>query len=260
LSPEREAVVINADDFGISAPVNCAIVECFRRGWITSASIMANMPGFDEACALIRERGLVDRVGLHLVANEGPALTPDIRRWPRLCRPDGTLGGDGTLFRLERDEARDLEAELAAQVEAARSRGILPTHFDSHGHFHTQWPVATIVIRLARRLGVPAVRLTRNCGPGIPIAKRIYKSALNARLARVGLAKTRYFGSAADVESLPRHARGAVEIMVHPGLDPSGGVIDLSPEPRVLSEVAARWGATHRPTSYAGLTGETPAP
>jgi len=253
VSSAPDAVVINADDFGISASVNRAIVTCLERGWITSATLMANMPGFDEACSLIRDRGLNGRIGLHLVATEGPALTPGIRRWPRLSTPDGTLIAiPGALMRITPLEAADLEAEWIAQIEAARARGVRPTHFDSHGHFHTQWPVATITMRLARRYGVPAIRLTRNCGAGIPWMKRLYKNAFNARLARAGFAATRHFGSAADVETLARPS-GAVEIMVHPGLDAAGAVVDLTPDPRPLADVAARWGATHRLASYADL-------
>jgi predicted glycoside hydrolase/deacetylase ChbG (UPF0249 family) len=253
VSRARDAVVINADDFGISAPVNLAIAESFARGWITSATLMANMPGFDEACAMIDERELHGRIGLHLVVTEGPALTTGIRRWPRLCTPDGALAGvPGRVFRLEPEEARDLEAELVAQIEKAHARGIMPTHFDSHGHFHTQWPVATVVMRLARRYRVPAIRLSRTCGPGIPLVKRGYKLAFNTGLHLAGFAATRHFGSAADVETL-RRPSGAIEIMVHPGRGGTGDVVDLTPDARSLADVAERWSATHRLASYSEL-------
>ena len=223
--------------------------------------MMANMPAFDDACARSREHGLAGRIGQHLVLSEGPALTEAIRRWPRLCRPDGTLATvPGSITWLDSGEARALETEWVAQIHALRGRGVSPTHFDSHAHVHTQWPLATIVMRLAKRFGVPAIRLSRNCGHGIPLAKRIYKRAFNARLAAAGLGRTRWFGSSADVETLPKSARGDVEIMVHPGLDASGAVVDLGPDPRPLAEVAERWSATHRPCSYAELTGVAPPP
>jgi len=251
VNPARDAVVINADDLGISAPVNRAIVDCFENGWISSATLMANMPGFEQACDMIQQLELHGRIGQHLVATEGPALTRGIRRCPRLCTPEGVLvGAPGSVLRLTGDEARALEDEWLAQIDAVRRRGITPTHFDSHGHFHTQWPVGTLVMRLARRYGVPAIRLTRNCGPGIPLLKQLYKRAFNARLKRAGFARTAWFGSAADVEAL-RGARGAVEIMVHPGRDAAGRTIDLTPDPRPLAAVAARWSETHRLVSYA---------
>ena len=49
-----ERPIINADDLGLSAEVNQAIVISFRNAWINSASLMANTPGFDEACASVR--------------------------------------------------------------------------------------------------------------------------------------------------------------------------------------------------------------
>jgi len=43
-------VIINADDFGLSSSNNRVIVAAFKDGVISSATLMANTPGFDEAC------------------------------------------------------------------------------------------------------------------------------------------------------------------------------------------------------------------
>ena len=257
MSRGRHAVVINADDFGMSEPVNRGIAAAFRAGTITSATVMANMPAFADACAIARADRLEGRIGVHLTLTEGPSLTAPIRSWPRLCRPDGELiGVPGSIFRLAPDEARAIETELVAQIEAVRLGGIRPTHFDSHGHFHTQWPVATIVMRLARRYGVPAIRLTRNCGAGIGTIKRVYKAALNARLDDAGFARTRHFGSAFDAASLPR-LDGPLEIMVHPSVDVGGRVVDLTPDAGPLEAMAARWRRDFPLVSYGELCSPT---
>ena len=44
-----EKVITNADDFGYSADTVRATIECFERGALTSATIMANMPATQEA-------------------------------------------------------------------------------------------------------------------------------------------------------------------------------------------------------------------
>ena len=44
--------IITADDFGVSSVVNRAIEDCLRKGLCSHASLMANMPGFEEACEL----------------------------------------------------------------------------------------------------------------------------------------------------------------------------------------------------------------
>ena len=39
-------VIINADDFGINDREDAVILQAFRRGIISSATLMANMPAF----------------------------------------------------------------------------------------------------------------------------------------------------------------------------------------------------------------------
>lgn len=243
----RPAVVINADDLGRSPRVNEAIFEAFRRGLITSASVMSNMPAFDEACSTIRALGLQGRIGVHLNLTQGEPLSEPIRNCPRFVGADGSLRRrHGTIWRLTNDEATAVAVELSAQMDAVLAHGISPSHLDSHHHVHTQWPISTLTIRLAHRYGVPALRLTRNCGPGPGWARRAYKVAFNTRLRREHLARVRYFGSARDAAFLPRLG-GPIEIMVHPELDEGGVVVDavsgagLFDDAESLETVIARW-------------------
>src|SRR5690606_41564137 len=53
-----QRVIINADDFGLSHEANRTILGAFQQGLISSATLMANMPAFEEACALTREHDL----------------------------------------------------------------------------------------------------------------------------------------------------------------------------------------------------------
>ena len=52
MSPSR-ILIVNADDFGLSAGVNCGIVEAHDKGIVTSASLMVHMPAAAEAVAQI---------------------------------------------------------------------------------------------------------------------------------------------------------------------------------------------------------------
>jgi predicted glycoside hydrolase/deacetylase ChbG (UPF0249 family) len=239
-------IVINADDLGRTESVNRAIAESFERGLITSASLMANMPAFDGAISLISDGALGERIGVHLNLTEGTSLTVPIRSFSKLCGPAGELKPRAAnIWRLSADEARAIEAEYAAQIEAVVAAGIKPSHLDSHQHFHTQWPIGPIVIRLARRYGVPAIRLSRNCGPLPGLPKRIYKTVFNARLRRSGLVLTRHFGNASDAAMIDQF-RGPVEIMVHPDLDRDKRVVDVLTGggidgAELLEPVAVRW-------------------
>jgi hypothetical protein len=257
--PSPPAVVINADDLGKSRDINEAILAALEQGLATSATIMANMPGFADACAAIVTHGLQDRVGLHLNLTEGSPLSRPIRSCARFCSPEGQLGRqDRPLWRLSSEEAGAIEAELAAQVDAVLASGIRPSHVDSHHHVHTRWPVATIVMRIALHYGIPAIRLTRNCGPGSGLSKRAYKTILNARFARAGLAATRHFGSARDVTSLA-HFSGPIEVMVHPSLDARGRLVDLTDGSRPLTEVLAYWQTVGTLVTYRELQARSAA-
>lgn len=48
-------VIVNADDFGLSAHTNAVILHAFQAGLISSATAMANMPAFAAACALAQQ-------------------------------------------------------------------------------------------------------------------------------------------------------------------------------------------------------------
>ena len=84
-------LIINADDLGRSVSVNDAVFEAMSRGLVTGATIMANMPGFDDAVSRAFERGMQNRLGVHLVLTEGCALTGTIRACPRFCGADGAF-------------------------------------------------------------------------------------------------------------------------------------------------------------------------
>jgi chitin disaccharide deacetylase len=223
-----EYPIINADDFGMSASVNQAILIAFNNGWINSASLMANLPGFDEACGLLESESLRGRIGVHLNLSEGRPLTQRMAACRRFCGQDGIFRfrsasvRDGALH-LARLERTAVEEELDAQIQACIAGGLQPTHLDSHLHQHNEWAIGTIVLYLAQKHGIPAIRIMRNCKqPNLP--KWLYSAMYNARLHRSALARSRYFGSANEMRAILDHCR-EVEIMVHPQLR-NGVVVD----------------------------------
>jgi hypothetical protein len=219
-------IIVNADDFGMSRSVNEAIVSAIDHGLATRASIMANMPGFVDACRLVRRRGWTDRIGVHLNLSEGWPLSDPIRRCRRFCDDFGRFRPWRRTLCLTREERRAVEVEFGAQVQACIDQGLRPTHLDSHHHYHTEWPIGAVAIRIARDYGIREVRMSRNCGPGLGWLKRLYKAAFNARLRLHGLAAVEYFGGLDDLPSvLERPA--AVEVMVHPRFDDAGRLTDM---------------------------------
>ena len=159
----RKEVIVNADDFGLHADVNAAILEAHRCGIVTSASLLASGEALDEAIAIARENPSLD-VGVHLALTEIQPCAPT-------SQIADVVGADGRLprnaaplvrrFLARGIPKRQIEAELRAQIERVRDCGLSITHLDGHQHVHVLPGVARVVARLAREYGISAVRLPR---------------------------------------------------------------------------------------------------
>ncbi len=62
-------LIINADDFGMSQPINEAIIDLLHNKRISSTSVMANMPFAEEAKKLTRFPDI--SIGLHINFTQG---------------------------------------------------------------------------------------------------------------------------------------------------------------------------------------------
>ena len=229
-------LVVNADDLGFTAGVNRGIFECAAAGTVTSASVMVNTPGFDDAMA---GRGSVRLgLGLHLNLIDGRPLS----RAPSLVDPaTGAFWPFATL--LVRATAgllarADVVAEVGAQLRRLAAAGVIPTHIDSHRHTHVHPAIWPAVVEAARTAGVSVVRIPREslvtnaARPRATLSKVLLGVAMSGGAShsaarRAGFRTADHFigispqGSPsfeADVvamlASLPR---GLTEFMVHPG-------------------------------------------
>ncbi len=159
-------LIINADDFGLTAGVNRAIAESHQRGIVTSTTLMANSRAFDDATEIARgEDGKTFSVGCHVVLMDGePLLPPD--KVPTLLEP---RNGASPRFRESLNDfvvasfrhklnPDEIEAEAAAQLDRLQQAGIQPSHFDTHKHAHMFPAVLRPLLRAAKSRGVGAVR------------------------------------------------------------------------------------------------------
>jgi chitin disaccharide deacetylase len=158
--PNQRFLIVNADDFGRSEAVNLGVVEGFRRGIITSASIVAAGSAFESAVALASSLpGL--GVGVHLAVNEyTPVLRP--AEILRLVNSEGRFFSRGRQFQRMALNPRiqgDLLREWDAQISKIVRTGIKPTHIDGHGHCHAHPAAADTVLKLAKRHGIAHVRM-----------------------------------------------------------------------------------------------------
>ena len=140
MKPTTRNLIVNADDFGLSPGVNRGIIRAHEHGILTSTSLMVRWPAATEAASLARKHpGL--SVGLHV----------DLAEW--IFR-EGEWSPKYQI--VPADDAGAVAAEVARQLESFRRLvGKNPTHVDSHQHVHRNEPVRSVLLRLARELGVP---------------------------------------------------------------------------------------------------------
>lgn len=210
-------IIVNADDFGHDAATNQRIIDCFERRLISSATVMANMPGFDEVSRWYRAQQNKPSLGIHLNLDEGKPASDAFRT----AYPGSDLFYPGGVLSCDRRYLQVIKQELRAQIDKVLSSGICPTHFDSHHHLHTHWPVARIVVSLAKEYGIKHVRRAGNVLFPSTWPKQLYRFLLNQFLFQRKLeGKVRLF-SYLDrfMAAKPGIGNEIIELMVHPGVD-----------------------------------------
>ena len=158
-TPTAPRLIVNADDFGLSEPVNAGIVTAHRRGIVTATSLMAVGSAFDDAVRWSRALPTLD-IGVHLTAVGGRALLPQSpdSPWPSGRFPDG-YGAFVHAWLAGRIRPAAVHAEWSAQIERVLGAGIQVSHLDSHQHLHALPGLAERAFELAQRYRIPFVRV-----------------------------------------------------------------------------------------------------
>jgi chitin disaccharide deacetylase len=230
-------VTFTADDFGLSVAVNEAVEDAHRRGVLDAASLMVAGPAAADAVARARRLPSL-RVGLHIVAVEGPCVLPydELRA---IAGPDGRLPSRqlGLAFRyaLSRRARQQLGLEIRAQFAAFAATGLPLGHADAHKHMHLHPVVGTMAIAIGRDFGLPRLRIPAEpsavlgaCGEAATFGGRAlhaWTAWLRTAARRAGLRTTDHcFGlrwsghvTAERLQRLARHLPpGSSEIYLHP--------------------------------------------
>jgi hopanoid biosynthesis associated protein HpnK len=160
-------LIINADDFGLTAGINRAIAEAHLRGVVNSASLMAGGAQWDEAIALARTLPRLS-IGchvdlIHLAPVSAPAQIPTLTSGTTF-RPGFMRFARAAL--RNRLSAAEITCEAAAQMAKLQSAGLALTHFDTHMHTHLFPHVLRPLLAAARMRGIGALRNPFEPGPG----------------------------------------------------------------------------------------------
>jgi predicted glycoside hydrolase/deacetylase ChbG (UPF0249 family) len=137
--PKDARLLIIQSDLAMMHSTDRAAFEALDKHWITSATIIVPCPWFAEAAAFARVHQ--GDYGLHLALNS----EWDTYRWGPVAPRDtvpSLVDKDGYFPPLTADvvahaKTDEIERELRAQIEKARSAGIVVTHLDAH--METLW-------------------------------------------------------------------------------------------------------------------------
>ena len=154
-------LIINADDFGLTPGINRAIAELHQARALTSTTLMATGPAFDDAVAIARANPTLG-VGCHIVLTDGvPASAP--QSIPTLLGPDGKTFRPSIIDFIQallrgKISQDDIKREAFAQIQKLQRAGIDVTHIDTHKHTHLFPGVARPLLHVAERCSVGAIR------------------------------------------------------------------------------------------------------
>ena len=241
-------LIVNADDLGWTEGINRGIRDAHRRGLVTSTSLLANGRAFESGLAVNQNHPELG-VGVHLNLSDGPPTAP-ASSVPGLLNKTGHLEG-GPESLLLRIAARNLpleevELEWEAQISKIKSAGISPTHLDGHKHVHMLPGLFQLALRLARKHGIGAIRISHEesrlrsvlSSGGELHTSVLLKQGIQARglkllardaremAARAGISSPDYFCGIAQTGVLTREGverlletlpDGTTELMCHPG-------------------------------------------
>lgn len=202
-------LIVNADDFALTASCSMGIVELFKLGIVTSTTILTTGEDFVHSMQLAKESGIP--LGLHLCLSYGKPILPS-EQVSTLVDEKGMFKNIDVL-QYEQVDASQVQAEWLAQLEKLSDEGIRPDHLDSHHYVHECLgaDIRDVAVRLAKQLGIPLRQ-------GSEDAKDYY---INKGIKTTDVFCRDFYGEGVTIgqlkEILARPWQGVMELMCHPG-------------------------------------------
>ena len=149
-------LIVTADDFGYSKYTNKAIIECFRKGIVTSTSLIVNTKYFSESIKLLKQNKNLD-IGIHVNLTEFKPLTKS----KILIDKNGNFVDKNKWFDgyYEHANKSEIEEELEAQILKVISSGLKITHINGHNHIHIFPNIIDAITKLAKKYKIKYVRI-----------------------------------------------------------------------------------------------------
>lgn len=218
---DARLLLLNADDLGLCASTNAAILRTLEHGLIGSTSLMLPCPGTAQAVQLLHERPEIV-CGIHLtvvcdtIQNRFGPLSPPERVGSLLDERGAFPSFQRMAELLARARLDELEAEFRTQIEAALAAQLRPTHLDWHClRLRGRADIFELMLRLAIEYGLALraiepwqIEIVRSHGlPGVD------HPMLDSFLLDIATKPARY------QQLLHELPAGLSEWAIHPGLD-----------------------------------------
>ncbi|HZX59232.1 MAG TPA: ChbG/HpnK family deacetylase [Mucilaginibacter sp.] len=220
-------VIANADDFGMNASVNKAVLYCFEQGIINSTSIMVNTAFFEEAAEMANKYEIITNVGVHVNLTDGKPIT-DFSRHTYLD-DEGNWKKEKVNQKFKFLSTSSKSAffeEINAQIAKALSHNLPITHLDSHRHVHTLPAYYQLFLQAAKDHKLK-IRLAQSYFAGKKL-NFFYRKRLNNIFSKGG---DNYSDHFYDVYEFVKNGRfreddNITEVMLHPWFDQAGELSD----------------------------------
>ena len=221
-----KAVIINADDCGISKQVDAEIERFIQLGKITSTTVMANMDDLEGAKRLYDLYHKTISFGVHVNLTDGEPLTYSqaLLDYGYFKEVDGRVVLNGYPFinnRIPKRLHQDILNECVAQIDKVRDMGIAVSHIDSHHLMLTSSSMMHITPLVLNRVGIKKMRRARNYIEKKSLSFFIRQAWFAYMTMRVkGLQSTDWFEMFTNFYNLSKkgfHKNGIIELMTDPG-------------------------------------------
>lgn len=156
----KKRLIVNADDFGLHNSVNEAVEIAHNTGILTSASLMVNGEGFEDAVAIAKKNKNLG-VGIHLTLSGEKPVSPEKRIFS-IVDSNGKLFDDHIRFCIrmlrEKNMLKHIAIECEAQIDRFFQAGLKPTHVDSHRHLHLFPPIFKVLDPILKKYSIKKMR------------------------------------------------------------------------------------------------------